>query len=128
MSLTREQLLSGVSPAIRKVSVPELSGVRHLYVRQWLASEFAAIDSCRKAAAASDVGEQVRGMAGLAVLSICDGSGAPLLAADDVEAVLRWPFAALNRVALAALRANGLDGDGGSPEGNSPDGQSVYSP
>ncbi len=128
MALTREEALKGPTAKVESVSVPELGGDGHVCIREWLASQYPAIEEYRKAAVKKGLDGRLRAMANICAASICDQEGGLLLDAEDVDALLQWPYSSLDRVAMAALTLNGIDADSGEPEGNLPDGQSESSP
>lgn len=111
MSLTREQL-DKAPVTTEEVPVPEMNiKDGSVFVRMLDADgvgQLAAfVDQVKKGSEASELAFLYRTTA----LAVSDKAGIRLYQDEDIDALKRWPFRALERVAEAALKLNGMDAD-----------------
>jgi len=112
--LTREQLLSGKSfLPFEEVNVPEFGGT--IGVQGMTAAEALAYAKAIEKKGRKQEGElDIEALAKLVVRCVVDENRARIYNDDEWGEVTKWPHAALQRVAFAAMRLNN-----GSAEGNS---------
>jgi len=112
--LTREQLLSGKSfLPFEEVDVPELGG--SVGVQGMTAGDaMAYAKTIEKKGKKQDDELDIESLAKLVVRCVVDETRTRIYGDDEWGEVMKWPHAALQRVALAAMRLNN-----GSAEGNS---------
>lgn len=107
MSLSRDDFRSAHDrPRVKKVSVPELDGDGHAYVRVLSGKELEESKALER-----EHKEQYPDMAAAAALvvyGVCDDSGKRVFSDSDIEVVLDIEFPVLMRLAEEVLELNGL--------------------
>lgn len=106
--LTRDAIFAHVDAVAATVTIPELSGeigIRHLSFAEAMALASAGRDVDDSAES------QEAFMVQLVVTCACDDAGQRLFEDTDQATVAKLPANALQRIADAALTANGLTGD-----------------
>jgi len=103
--LTREFILTQLAAVADSVSVPELGGT--IGIRRLSYADAVDLADAAKHADGSTAGQE-RFMVDLVISCTCDAQGERLFGDDDADAVRRLPATALQRIADAALRVNGL--------------------
>jgi len=105
MALNRDQLFAAIAPAV--VTKP-IDGIGDIAIRQVSEADFASISEAAQAG-----GEAF--LARLAVASLVDDAGAPLLTPDDLPALRAGAFGPVQQILKAVAEVNKL----GGPEKNS---------
>jgi len=109
MALTRQEILSADDITLKEVEVPEWGG--SVFIRPMTGSER---DRYESDILGEDGKSDVRNKSlreKLAVLSVCDESGATLFTEEDIQALSEKNSAPLDRIFDAAQKLNGITDD-----------------
>ena len=105
--MLRDKILS-TKPVVTSVVVPEWGET--VYVKALSGADFARVRQATHKLP-QDV-QHVVAEIWFALLSMCDQHGQRLMADTDYDGLAAQPATAINRVARAAVQANGLDAEG----------------
>jgi hypothetical protein len=124
-ALNRAQILRARSPVAARVAVPEWAenGTAEVCIRSIKLDDFwhlAEVLRREREGAGEDAGFTPRALASICQAAVCDENGQLLFAPEDLPQVEQLEAAAVRRIAMEALRVNGLLGERSDIAKNSP--------